>query len=259
MKSTRNKTKTDGQGWEQLEAIRKKVVKSKTPIQIEVESSYLGLPIVSIDSDGKAIELPVDESKVAGYGYIDENGELKGDISKSKLTNTQYIDSLKSLKKVSPVFAFKYNGQVIAFPLNLKPKGVNLTQDVDNIMNSDMTREQKMFSINSLLEQNQMFTEELALSPANFNITAVKEALSNVYSTIDITDSEQFKDADKYSYINLDDPFMSSKLVFKFNVLESEVQESVKASKETFKKTVVTKNKKGLNKSDENKCNQKGL
>ena len=254
LKSTRNKTKTDGQGWEQLEAIRKKVVKSKTPVQIEVESSYLGLPIVSIDSDGKAIELPVDESKVAGYGYIDENGELKGDISKSKLTNTQYIDSLKSLKKVSPVFAFKYNGQVIAFPLNLKPKGVNLTQDVDNIMNSDMTREQKMFSINSLLEQNQMFTEELALSAANFNITAVKEALSNVYSTIDITDLEQFKDADKYSYINLDDPFMSSKLVFNFNVLEDEVQESVKASKETFKKTVATKNKKGLNKSDENKC-----
>ena len=254
LKSTRNKTKTDGQGWEELEAIRKKVVKSKTPVQIEVESSYLGLPIVFIDSDGKAIELPVDESKVAGYGYIDENGELKGDISKSKLTNTQYIDSLKSLKKVSPVFAFKYNGQVIAFPLNLKPKGVNLTQDVDNIINSNMTREQKMFSINSLLEQNQMFTEELALSPANFNITAVKEALSNVYSTIDITDSEQFKDADKYSYVNLDDPFMSSKLVFNFNVLEDEVQESVKASKETFKKTVVTKNKKGLNKSDENKC-----
>lgn len=260
LKGTDVEGKTESEGWDKLEALRRKAVKSGVKVSVKIQQSYLGLPLISFDSPTTINETKIDESKVVAYGYIDENGELKGDISKVKADNSQYIEALKEFKKITPVVAFNAYGKTILFPLNLKPRGVNLTQDIDNVMNNqDLSREQKMFQINSILEQNQMFTEELALNPSNFNIENVKNALTNVYSKIDVTDSEQFKNSDKYSYINLNDPFMSAKLVFDLEDSNNQVIESSKATQEQFKKTVKTVNQKGLDESENNKCKKGGL
>ena len=158
MKASNDIKKSDTDQWADLEATRKKVVGSKKPISVKIEKSYLGLPIITLDSEMKAKEIAVDESKVVAYGYMDLDGELQGDIKGITIDNKQYIEPLEKANKIIPVMAINAYGQTIAFPLNLRQKGVDLSSDVDKIMDSDLSREQKMFQINSILEQNQMFT-----------------------------------------------------------------------------------------------------
>jgi hypothetical protein len=252
--------KSGKDSWTELEAIRRKAVragtskKSKT-VKIKVSDSYLGFPIVPLNADGTAREIPIDESKVAGFGYMDENGNLQGDIARLKIDNIQYITPLSTLGKKTPVMAFNAYGQVIAFPINIKPQGIDLSADVDTIVNDDtLTRERKIFEINALLENNGLFNADTALSNANFDINKVKQTLSAVNQSVDITDKDQFDNADKTAFIDLNDPFKSSKLVFDFGSIQEELLNTEKDAKEANKETTSTNNKKGKNKADENKC-----
>ena len=254
LKATNDVKKSDKDAWSDLEATRKKVVESKTPVTITVQKSYLGLPIVEVSSDLSVKENLVDDSKVVAYGYIDLNGELQGDIKSTKLDNTQYIEPLEKSGKIIPVMAIKTNGMTIGVPLNLKPKGVDLSQDVDNIMNAELSREQKMFQINDLLEQNQMFTEDLAVDATNFDVNKVKTALEQVYSKIDVTDPIQFENADKYSYIDLRDPFMSSKLVFEFEKPDDQILDVGDSVKDLVIQLLNTADMKGADASNNNYC-----
>lgn len=254
-------SKTEKDSWTELEAVRKKVVKAglnskaNKIITVTVTNSFLGFPNITLNADGTAKEIPVDESKVLAYGYMDEYGILQGDISKLDLDNIQYITPLSTLGKKSPVMAVKAYGQIIAFPVNLKPQGIDLTSDIDVIANDEtLSRERKIFEINAILDNHGLFNTDLALTNANFDINKVKEALTTVYDQIDITDSQQFNQADKTAFIDLNDPFKSTKLVFDLGSAEEEIQSTEKEAKEKSKKTITTKEKKGRNKSDENQC-----
>lgn len=256
LKSTDFQGKVKGEGWEQLAAIRKKVIGSKTPITIQVDKSYLGLPIVSLTQDGALSEIRIDEAKVLAYGYMDAKGEYQGDIANlSEIDNDQYVTALKGTNKIIPVVAFNAYGQTILFPMNVKAKGVDLTGELDNILtDQSKSREQKMFEINAMLEQNNLFNQDLALNSSNMNIEAVREALTSVQSKLDITDAEQFKNADKYSYIDMNDPFMSSKLVFKLDNNEQELLDVGKSIKVTFVSNVGSRNSEGIQKADSEIC-----
>lgn len=254
LKASNDIKKSDTDQWADLEATRKKVVGSKKPISVKIEKSYLGLPIITLDSEMKAKEIAVDESKVVAYGYMDLDGELQGDIKGITIDNKQYIEPLEKANKIIPVMAINVYGQTIAFPLNLRQKGVDLSSDVDKIMDSDLSREQKMFQINSILEQNQMFTSDLALDATNFDINKVKTALQEVYSKIDVTDPIQFEAADKYSYIDLRDPFMSSKLVFQFEKPDSAILDVGDSLQDILIQTLNTPNLKGADAADSNNC-----
>jgi hypothetical protein len=145
--------KSEHDNWAELQAIRKQTVKAglaktKKTVSIQVTNSYLGFPIITLNNDGSAREIPIDESQVVAYGYMDETGNLQGDIANTKIDNIQYITPLSTMGKKTPVVAFKAYGQVIAFPINVKPKGVDLTADVDIIINNDnLSRERKYLKL----------------------------------------------------------------------------------------------------------------
>lgn len=243
-----NFTKNQNSGATDLQAIRKKVIDNpKTKIEVEVTKSYLGLPIITLDENGTAIQIPVDETNVVAYGYVDEKGDLKGDAASVKVDNDQYVTPLSTTGKKTPVVVFTNHGKNIVFPINLKPKGVDLRSDVDNILSQDVSQQRKMIEINSLLEQHNLLTSENALTTVNFDVEKVKNALEQVYDSIDVTDMNQIKDADKTAFIDLNDGFKSSKLVFDFgNVTESVIESVGKATTEIVKQRLKTKNSKGI-------------
>lgn len=254
-----NVKKSATDGWSELEAVRKKVVeaaKTNKTVTVGIEGSYLGFPIINLNEDGTAKEVAIDESKVLAYGYIDENGVLKGAAANVTIDNDQYVSAMSGLGKRTPIMVFKAYGQNIAFPINLKPTGTDLSGEVDNIINNDeLSRERKIFEINALLASNNLFTEDLAMTTQDFDTARVKEALSDVFAPIDITNQTALNNAEKTAFIDVNDSFKSSKLRFDFgNVVEEQIQDVGKAVQETARKTVKTPGRKGRKKSDDNQC-----
>ena len=241
----------------ELEALRKTVVKNPNKVmQINVVNSYLGLPIISIDAQGNAIQVPLDESKVLGYGYVDETGQIRGDISKLKIDNTQYVAPLSKLSKKTPIVAFESNGQVIVFPINLRPKGVDVSAEVDTIMsNTDTNRQRKMFEINTLLEKHGLFDQQNAVTDISFDINSVKESLSQVYDNIDVTDINAVKESDKFAYVDLNDAFKSAKLVFDYGSnIDIAIKDVGKVTTEIVRTKVKSSNNVGIDTAINNSC-----
>lgn len=241
----------------ELEALRKTVVKNPNKVmQINVVNSYLGLPIISIDAQGNAIQVPLDESKVLGYGYVDETGQIRGDISKLKIDNTQYVAPLSKLSKKTPIVAFENNGQVIVFPINLRPKGVDVSAEVDTIMsNTDTNRQRKMFEINTLLEKHGLFDQQNAVTDISFDINSVKESLSQVYDNIDVTDINAVKESDKFAYVDLNDAFKSAKLVFDYGSnIDIAIKDVGKVTTEIVRTKVKSSNNVGIDTAINNSC-----
>lgn len=241
----------------ELEALRKTVVKNPNKVmQINVVNSYLGLPIISIDAQGNAIQVPLDESKVLGYGYVDETGQIRGDISKLKIDNIQYVAPLSKLSKKTPIVAFESNGQVIVFPINLRPKGVDVSAEVDTIMsNSDTNRQRKMFEINTLLEKHGLFDQQNAVTDISFDINSVKESLSQVYDNIDVTDINAVKESDKFAYVDLNDAFKSAKLVFDYGSnIDIAIKDVGKVTTEIVRTKVKSSNNVGIDTAINNSC-----
>ena len=257
LKASRVKDNTDADSNE-LHVVRKSVVENPgKPIEIKIEQSYLGLPIITLNADGTAREIPVDEEAVVAYGYVNENGELKGDIENVEIDNQQYVEPMSRSGRNTPVAAFKSNGKTLLFPINLKPKGVDLSGDVDTIM-SDNTKsiQRKMIEINSLMESHDLLNSETALTDINFNLVEVKQLLSSVYDRIDVTNMDEIKNADKTAFIDFKNPFMSNKLKFDFTSAKpAETIKTVgKATVQIVKSTVSTKNGVGLKIAEDEIC-----
>lgn len=254
-----NTRKSGTDGWSELEAVRRKVIeasKNNKTVTVGVDGSYLGFPIINLNEDGTPKEVAIDESKVLAYGYVDENGVLKGAAANVTIDNDQYVSAMPGLGKRTPIMVFKAYGQNIAFPINLKPTGTDLSGEVDNIINNDqLSRERKIFEINALLASNNLFTEDLAMTTQDFDTARVKEALSNVFAPIDVTNQTALDNAEKTAFIDVNDSFKSSKLRFDFgNVVEEQIQDVGKVVQETARQTVKTPGKKGRKKSDDNQC-----
>ena len=249
LKGTDNTTSTQ---WTELKALRKKVIKNPTKTYtIKVDKSYLGLPIIQLTSDSKPIENNIDESKVVSYGYVDNDGVVKtfkGDI---KIDNDQYIRPLTKSGKKSPIVVFKYGNNNIAFPINVKPENVDLDADVDNIVNDSISKEAKFFKLNALLDTYDLLNESTAVTSENYNLNSIKNTLSNVYDTIDISSEEELLKSDRTIYINMEDPFMSNKLVFK---LGDNINEATKDIPEKAASSISTVDMKGIFESEDNMC-----
>ena len=252
LKGTDNTTSTQ---WGELKALRKKVIKNpKKSYKITVEKSYLGLPIIKLNKDGAAIENSIEESKVESYGYIDENGNISTFKSGLKIDNDQYVKPLAKKSKKSPIVVFKYGSKNIAFPINVRPKNVNLEELVDEIVNEDTSKEVKFFKLNSLLDANGLLNSDTAVTSENYNISNIKNTLSSVYESIDITNETELMETDKSIFIDMLDPFMSSKLVFNFgdNLMDSinngnDVENNITSS-------ISTVDMKGIYTSEEKMC-----
>ena len=227
--------------WATLEEIRQEVIEAQklnSTYKMKVEKSYLGYPIVTFDKEGKMIEHSLDSEKGIKYGYMDENGDVQGDLKDVKFDNTQYMDVYKGKGVRVPIMAVNTNGQTVAFPVNLYAREINGVEEVDEIWNSDtMTKGRKIIETNLLLEKYGLYTEDLAMSTNNTDITKVKEVFENLKRKIDITNKNEFEMAEKKAFINIKDPFMSNKLTFNLRISDNvsdlaknKIEESVTSS-----------------------------
>lgn len=249
------------ESWDNLVAIRKEVIESYNnkgkAIELKVSGSYLGLPQISFNSDGSAIQRNIDESKVVAYGYIDENGELQGDIKSVQIDNTQYIDPLKTVGKKVPVVAFKYAGKVYGFVVNVAPKSFGFSDEIDNIMiNSAISKSEKILRLNAMLQTNNLLTPETAVTSQNFNAQEIKSRLSNIERKIDLSNQEELNQARKTILLDMNDPFLTSKLVLDLLRPVATISTTVNQNPNVTVKTVGGK---GTEVANQNKCQIKRL
>lgn len=239
-------------GWADLMNVRKQVISASvknTTVSISVTGTYLGLPIITLDNNGQAEQRVIEEDKVVSYGYLSEKGEYNFFNQGTKVTNSQYTDAYKELGKVIPIVAFNYNSNVYTFPIQLKPQGINVQNELDDILNNpNLTEYKKMFQVNGLLSKYGLDNSNLAWTNQNDTRQLIRNTLENVLENVDIKDQEDFMNSDKYIVINMSDPFMSSKLVLDLQAIEK--------TKEKTNTTAKTKpiTQKGKDEADENKC-----
>ena len=243
LKSTNGAT-ADKEKWDDLQVTREMVYeasKKNGTVKIKINDSYIGFPVLTINNDGKLKEHKIDDSAVVSYGYINEEGKEVYFNSKTKVDNNQYLKYHSDNKLKTPIVAFKSNGKVYAFPITIKPKGLDISGQLDNITSDNaLTEEQMMFKVNALLQQYDMMSPDIMLGDNNKDIDKVRTALESATQNVDITDPKAVKEADKATFIDLNDAWMSSKLVFNLKSAEAEVKEAAKASKPAPKKTPAT-------------------
>jgi len=198
--------------WAELSNLRKKVVNNGS-VNIRVKNSYMGLPNIQIDENGKAIELPIESSMVESYGYVDREGNYKF-FNNVNPTNTQYTDPYLEMGKNIPIVAFRYNGKIYTFPIQIDSVSNDATGELDDILNNENLNEyQKIFQVNNLLDKYSILTDALRLTNQNDTLPAIREALNSVGGRVDITNREEVQNALKTILIDMNDPFMSAKLV----------------------------------------------
>ena len=237
------------EGWVELANLRKEVIENGTA-KIKVKNSYVGIPNISIDENGNAVELPINESMVESYGYLGSNGEYKF-FNNVIPTDTQYTDPYKEMGKNIPIIAFNYNGKVYTFPIQVNLMGANAEAELDDILNDDSLNEyQKMFKTNSLLNKYNL-DKALQWTNENNSLQAIREALTDVVSKSDITDREVVQNASKTILLDMSDPFMSAKLVFDLKSAGDILADTKNKDKDTRIEPITDV---GTDLADENRC-----
>lgn len=198
--------------WAELSNLRKEVVNNGST-QIRVKNSYMGLPNIRIDENGKAIELPIEESMVESYGYVDREGNYKF-FNNVNPTNTQYTDPYLEMGKNIPIVAFSYNGKIYTFPIQIDSTTNDATNELDDILsNENLNEYQKIFQVNNLLDKYSILTDALRLTNQNNTLPAIRDALNSVGERVDVTNREDVENSLKTILLDMSDPFMSAKLV----------------------------------------------
>ena len=243
--------RTNTEGWAELSDLRKKVFENKT-VKVKVKNSYLGLPIIHIGSDGRAIEQEIKEDIVQSYGYLDSTGEYHF-FDNTTVDNSQYTDPYKQMGKNIPVVAFKYNDRVYTFPVQVYAEGIDAQSELDDILNDQTSNEyQKMFKTNMLLDKYNLKTDEMQWTNQNDSLEAIRTALSSIQGKIDITSKDSVEKARKTILLNMNDPFMSSKLVLDIKESTETLNESNTKTKGDV--TIEPSTSIGEDLSNENKC-----
>lgn len=246
---------TNDAGWVALANLREKIVKAgatNQTVTTSIKNSYLGLPIINIGIDGRAIEQPIIEELVLSYGYLDETGNYNF-FDNVKVDNYQYTDPYKNLEKNVPIMAFKYNNRVYTFPIQIESQSINAEGELDNILNNiELNEYVKMFQVNSLLAKYNLDLNNLAWTIENNTIPAIREALTSVSGKVNIKNETDFKNANKSTLLNMIDPFMSAKLVLNIQTSEQILNEIENKTKENV--IVKPTNNKGLNLAEDNMC-----
>jgi hypothetical protein len=243
-------------GWAELADLRQQVVdasiQNKT-VSIEVSNSYMGLPIMTLNR-GKLVEYQdIVEDKVVSYGYMDESGNYHFFTNGTKVNNSQYTDPYKDLGKVIPIVAFDYNSKVYTFPIQVKPEGINAQDELDVILeNPNLSEYNKMFQVNLLLGKYDLDTVDLVWTNTNDTRNMIREALESIEPILDLKNEENFLNTIKSIVINMNNPFMSAKLVLNMKNIQETLNEK-KEKKNTNSKTKPSTNK-GKDNADENQC-----
>lgn len=232
-----------------LKKIRRAVIDYQKPIPIKVETNFIGLPKMKVDDNGRAITTKIDESKVVSYGYVTKDSMVFFD--KVEPTDTKYTDAIASDDKIVPIVAFKHGKKIHTFPIRLETTAVDLTSEYDKIMSDlTLTSSEKATEVQKLLGRVNGVDGAKLKSDED-----IRNSLANAEIKSDITDKASFMSMERSTFIDLNDPFLASKLKLNLDSFEepSDLKEVSKENQKKNSKTVSTSNR-GKKKAEEKSC-----
>jgi len=122
---------------------------------IPVNFSFSGSPIFNLKKEAGQLEIvnqPIgakELSKIKDAGYVQEGELFIGGKVVSTNVNKRYLPKSKAK---TPIIVFDYNGEMVAFPVNLNSGVVDKTQQLNSILsNPNLTDGQKVNEVNKLL------------------------------------------------------------------------------------------------------------
>ena len=221
--------------------------------EIEVQKNYLNFPNMTLDSEGNPVQVPVDKSKVLGYGYV-RNGKLTvvGDnnpLENAENVNHSYVKNLPLDGIGRPVVIFKLGNMRHIFPINIKtePRDVSEYIDsVDDILNSPNPIETKANAINMILRSLGIVDDARTDLVKNGNdIQAIYDAIRDFSLKPDLTNIDSYKEASAFADLNV--PFTAGKLLLKLPNVNNDSLEILQQSADKLSKGISldteTKNK----------------
>ena len=253
--STERKNLGPGSVWSKLKAARK-LATQKPIVPIKVARTYLGYPKFQIDENNKPIKHTLDESKVLSYGFRDGKGEIVLFNSGVEVNNAQYVQAMKEAKTV-PFVVFKYGSKNVAFPIDVSSETVDVSNELTDILSNDTLNEaQKVIQLNTLMAKYGIDNEALRRKGGDIStadVAEIKEQLSNIEMPVDYKDQAAVERANKSIFIDMNDPFMASKIVLDYGNVE-ELVEQKKENKEAKKETPA---KEGKEEAEKKTCKKK--
>ena len=253
--STERKNLGQGSEWSKLKATRK-LATQKPIVSVKVKGTYLGYPKLQIDENNKPIKQNIDESKVLSYGFRDGKGEMVLFNSGVEVNNAQYVEAMKEGKTV-PFVVFKYGSKNVAFPIEVSSETVDVSDELTNILsNENLNEAQKVIQLNTLMAKYGIDNEALRRKGGDIStadVAEIKEQLSNIEMPVDYKDPAAVKRANKSIFIDMNDPFMASKIILDYGNVE-ELVEQKKENKEAKKETPA---KEGKEEAEKKTCKKK--
>lgn len=141
-------------------------------ITVDVEHVFLGLPVLTI-VDGQVVHNEIDPKDVVDVGYF-SNNKLKTK-NNTDLVNTDLVKRLK--KSEVPIVVVRHGNQLIAYPVNMKTKQGNSSQEFRDRLDTAQDEEiaQIVIDINNKLI-------ELGRNPKDYNITYANSEIQTVFN-----------------------------------------------------------------------------
>lgn len=253
--ATERKNLGPGSAWSKLKAARK-LATQKPVVPIKISGTYLGYPKLQIDENNKPIKHTIDESKVLSYGFRDGKGQIVLFNSGVEVHNAQYVEAMKAGKTV-PIVVFKYGSKNVAFPIDVSSETKDVSSELTDILSNDALNEaQKVIQLNTLMAKYGIDNEALRRKGGDIStadVAEIKEQLSNIEMPVDYKDQAAVERASKSIFIDMNDPFMASKLVLDYGNVE-ELVEQKKENKEAKKETPA---KEGKEEAEKKTCKKK--
>ena len=253
--TTDRKNLGKGSSWSKLKAVRK-LATQKPLVPVRVVHTFLGYPKLQIDENNKPIKHKIVESKVLSYGYKDANGAVITFKEGIEVDNNQYVTAIGEGKTI-PVVIFKYGNKNVAFPIEVKSEYRDVSGEVTEVLsNKDLNEAQKVLQLNTIMSKYGIENDSLMRRGADIStadVAEIKEQLSNIEMPVDYKDPAAVKRANKSIFIDMNDPFMASKIILDYGNVE-ELVEQKKENKEAKKETPA---KEGKEEAEKKTCKKK--
>lgn len=166
--------------------------KTDLGIEVEVENIFMGSPEIKLDGDFNFTERATTE--VLATGYIqDGKATLSREIPEINYT---YVGKLKNGLK-NPIVIIKKGAYNVAFPISVIRKVDSKINELNGILNSSLSPQEKTLKINDLIVENSI--EHLQIGFSELESESLKIAFENNES---YTTAEEFADK-KYKKENL--------------------------------------------------------
>ena len=159
--------------------------------------------------------------------------------------------------KTVPFVVFKYGSKNVAFPIDVSSETVDVSNELTDILSNDTLNEaQKVIQLNTLMAKYGIDNEALRRKGGDIStadVAEIKEQLSNIEMPVDYKDQAAVERANKSIFIDMNDPFMASKIVLDYGNVE-ELVEQKKENKEAKKETPA---KEGKEEAEKKTCKKK--